>query len=630
MSLHVRFPFVPHLLLLVLVVGITASTASAQIIPPDRLVDWDPGVRGGVPWVPYRVSVTDFGAVGDGVADDGPAFNDAIAAAEAPGFVWVPPGVYRIATVVQLADGVVLQGAGPSESRLLFDLPGFGFRGGIEIHGSLEAAETAVLGGFGLGSTEITLESTEGLAAGSLLWLFQDDDDGLMYTADYWRTDYSVHSMGQVVGITGVDGDTVTLEDPLRHDYRAELTPRVRVVDPIEGAGVEGLYLERLDQADAYTISISEARDCWVRWVESRQSYRSHVWAFYSSHLTIAHNYFHEAWDYGGGGHGYGVTLADCTSDVLVTNNIFRTLRHAMMAKEGANGNVFSYNDSKDNRQAKSDAVGHGHWNYANLFEGNDAEQAVVSDWWGPSGPRTTVFRNRLHDNEGVSVRDHSDMTNVVGNTTPRIEIRKGPDIILFGYPVYMGEVKDELVDGNLVDGVLEWNGDPAPIPASHYLVGPPDFWGALPWPAIGADVDLENEPDLEIPATRRLRAIEAGLWAPPTPEILTMGEPMAGVPVEIEVLNAEPGEKVFFLSTFAGTGPGPCFAGLGGLCVDLLDPGLAGSAIADAEGVARFSLELSPDDGGLELSVQAVMRRGEGGATSSKSNAATALVVGP
>lgn len=89
---------------------LAVAPAVAQIIPPDRLVPWDPGVRGGIPWVPFRVDATDFGAVGDGVADDGPAFNAAIAAAEAPGFVWVPPGIYRIATVVQLADGIVLQG----------------------------------------------------------------------------------------------------------------------------------------------------------------------------------------------------------------------------------------------------------------------------------------------------------------------------------------------------------------------------------------------------------------------------------------------------------------------------------------------------------------------------------------
>lgn len=65
-----------------------------------------------------------------------------------------------------------------------------------------------------------------------------------------------------------------------------------------------------------------------------------------SSHITISGSYFHDAFDYGGDGSGYGVEVCNYTSDCRIENNILHTLRHAMIAHEGANGNVFGYNYS--------------------------------------------------------------------------------------------------------------------------------------------------------------------------------------------------------------------------------------------------------------------------------------------
>ncbi len=609
----------PALWLVILLLLLTVRAAAAEVIPPDRLVPWDPGVRGGIPWVPYRVNVRDFGAVGDGLTDDGPAINAAIQAAPTPGFVWVPPGDYRIATIIQMRSEIVLQGAGPDQTRLLIDLPAYGHRGGIEFTGSKNNVDIAVTAGYTFGSLTLELASTTDIEAGALLWLYQDNDEEVMFTADYWNVDYAADSMSQMVGVAAVNGNSITLDTPLRLNYQASLNPRVQVVEPIQNAGVEGIYLERLDTADAYTISLTYAQNCWVRYVESRRTFRAHIWAFYSRWLTISDNYFYEAHDYGGGGHGYGVTLADSTSDVLVTNNIFHTLRHSMMVKEGANGNVFSYNYSFDNIYAKADGSFHGHYNYANLFEGNEMEQIIVADWWGPSGPYSTLFRNRLQDYVGIRVQDHSHYTNVVGNVTPNIEVRKDPDVIIGGYPVYMGEVEHELVDGNLVDGVLEWSGAPDPLllPASHYLAAPPAFWGNKPWPAIGADVDDVPTP-ITLPAQDRYHLIQQGAWQPPLPLILT-STVVGGDSLTLTVSNARPGERVFFVASSAGEGAGPCRPNLGGLCFDILPPlQLLGSVNADSAG--RANLTITPTD---PSAFQAVIRRDPAGSQSVKSNVA-------
>jgi len=608
---------------------------AGEVIPADRLLDWDPGVRGGVPTYYFQASVADYGAVGDGIADDGPAFNaaiDAVATSGEVGFVWVPPGDYRIATIVQMKSGVALQGAGPDRTRLLFELPGFGFRGGIEFTGSIHAEETSVLSGHTLRSREITLASAEGIVPGTTLWLYQDDDDALMYTVDYWRTDYSPQSMSQLVGVESVDGNTLQLDVELRLDYSAALNPRVRIIEPITDAGVEGLYLERLDTANAYTISMDYAENCWVRHVESRLSYRSHIWAFYSRFLSIENSYFHEAHDYGGGGHGYGVTLGDSTSDSLVSNNIFHTLRHSTMVKEGASGNVFGYNYSFDNQSSGADGSLHGHYNHGNLFEGNAFREIVVADWWGPSGPYTTLFRNRTSSFVGISVRDHSHFANVVGNTASTIDIRTGGDIVIFGYPVYMGGVRDQLVDGNLVGGQLEWSGPGAlELPESHYLDGPPTFWDARPWPAIGADVDEINSPDLEIPAQTRYDEILAGTWTAPIPIILSQSDAVAGESLTLSVINARAGETVRFAASQTGLGGAPCPIVLGGLCGDLADPiRYLGATTADENGVAERTVTLPIDLEGLPLATQAFVARGVDGVSSVKTNAVEATVTAP
>lgn len=74
-----------------------------------------------------RFDVTDFGAVGatdpESAVDNTAAFRDAIEAAEAVGggLVYVPPGLYRIDLWLEIdASRIVLQGAGPEQSRLWF------------------------------------------------------------------------------------------------------------------------------------------------------------------------------------------------------------------------------------------------------------------------------------------------------------------------------------------------------------------------------------------------------------------------------------------------------------------------------------------------------------------------------
>lgn len=89
------------------------------------------------------VSVKDFGAVGDGVADDTAAFIAALAAALN---VYVPPGTYKITAALTLSSGQVLRGGGRNVSNLMHT-----FNGDMLILGSMSVVVD--LGVRGQGAT---------------------------------------------------------------------------------------------------------------------------------------------------------------------------------------------------------------------------------------------------------------------------------------------------------------------------------------------------------------------------------------------------------------------------------------------------------------------------------------------
>lgn len=61
-------------------------------------------------------NVKTYGAVGDGIADDTAAFTAAMAASKA---VYVPPGSYKITSILAVPDNTTLYGAGRGASKLL-------------------------------------------------------------------------------------------------------------------------------------------------------------------------------------------------------------------------------------------------------------------------------------------------------------------------------------------------------------------------------------------------------------------------------------------------------------------------------------------------------------------------------
>lgn len=95
----------------------------------------------------------------------------------------------------------------------------------------------------------------------------------------------------------------------------------------------------------------------------------------------------------------------------------------------------------------------------------------------------------------------------------------------------------------------------------------------------------------------------------PPQGMQLTLSPLIAGMPATMESTSAVPGTTVWFIRG-SGPGAGPCPGVLQGACIDVLDPLIVGSAIADLDGRAVLTVNLPanvPEGATVELQAVAV-----------------------
>jgi len=464
-----------------------------QLIPEQRRVDWSiAGLENAIPGPSLIMDVTDFGAVGDSSTDNYAAITEAIAALdEQYGVICFPPGNYIIRSPIVMRDSLIFRGAGSEQSRLLFDLGGLGYNC-FSISGQTGGEFIEIESGFEKGNTQLQVDDAEQFIPGA--WAEIRQDNGA------WDTEpisWAGHSVGQMVKITEVEEDHITIKNPLRIDYDEELEPEIRAIQPTFNAGIECLGIYRLDDPDdvGYNVFFNYAMNCWVKGVESSYSEGSHIYITKSSNILISGCYIHDAWEYDGSGtRGYGVTLNMHAGECLIEDNIFKHLRHAMMVKTGANGNVFAYNYSIEPYRIEpihdfsGDISLHGHYAFSNLFEGNVVQNIIIDHYWGPSGPYNTMFRNRA-ELWGI-IMTGSDTTetswqNFVGNETTNFEDLHGN---------YELSGSDHFEHGNNIRGIIIPEGTGYLEDVSYYLSGQPVFWDVFDdWPSIGIPNPLDD-----------------------------------------------------------------------------------------------------------------------------------------
>jgi len=494
--------------LLLFILGISVI---AQVIPENRRVDWSvAGIKTDIPDPGTIVNVLNYGGSNNGTTDNKDAVVDAINSLNGDaGVIYFPAGVYMFNSGFSLAENVILRGDGPKESLLMF-LFSEG-QNAISVSGSSTGNNVDIVSGNEMGSTQITVSNSSSFSAGDYAEITQNNGS--------WDTnpaDWAVRVVGQIVKITGVLGNVISIENPLRLDYDLSLSLTMRKIVPIKNAGIENLGLETVLDAGVagHNITFNYAAECWVKNIESNKSVGSHIYIGRSTNIEVSDSYIYEAFTFTGvGTRGYGVTLSHQTGECLIENNIFRYLRHAMMVKAGANGNVFAYNYSIDpNRSENPSDLGgdislHGHYPFSNLFEGNIVQNIFPDNYWGPNGPYNTIFRNRaelygiIMDTDSVDASNSTSRQNFVGNEISNM-------FLFMGLYVLTGD--DHFTYANNVRGAINPPGTEDLNDNSYYLSAEPAFWDINDnWPSIGLPNTLNSG---TIPAKERYINMISGI----------------------------------------------------------------------------------------------------------------------
>lgn len=393
-------PLLIALSLLIPVMSIS-QTSFKGILPDSLQADWQrAGIESYFAYPGNRIGVKDFGATGNGITDDTQAFINAILSLGGnEGVILIAEGDYLISSTLNIPSNIVLKGEGAGKSNLLFNL-GNQPIDCITMSGQAASDFYLLQGAYNKNSSYILCSQSSYFEAGNLIELRQEN--GGWNTQPATWADYSV---GQMIRVQSVSGDTLFLKTPLRIQYHASLNPEIRKIEPIQNTALECFSIKRIDNpgnGGGYNIGINLAAACRILGVHSEKSNASHVHLNSCHSLRIEGCYFYDAFQFDGTAtRGYGVTLSMHTGECLIQDNIFRKLRHAMMVKTGANGNVFGYNYSIEPYRSElihdfsGDISLHGHFAYTNLFESNICQNIIIDHYWGPSGPGNAFFRNR-------------------------------------------------------------------------------------------------------------------------------------------------------------------------------------------------------------------------------------------
>ena len=547
------------------------------IIPAERKIDWSPvGVPGGIPKRTVICETIDSATYGDGSTDATSAIQAALDNCPDRQVVFIPQGTYLTSDTIHLDSHATLRGAGPGVTvlkhsggylRSMVDMRGLIYWQIAGLHKTYTVLEADK------DSQVITLASTSGISPGDILLINQLNDNdivdpvGVEGKCTWCGYEDGDRVLGQLVEVTAVSGDQVTLNLPLHWTYDTALDPWAYQVDAdamIRHAGLEDLTLTQDEPEVEFVIEMDGAQYSWVRNVEIKNVQRRAMWVIDSLQNEIRECYIHIGIDGYGRDRGYGILLDMHSSNNLVEDNILSTIDGGgIMTGGGASGNVIAYNYLHEILfddpwwLIASPSINHAPHPKMNLWEGNFAYKAEADIIHGSSS-HNTVFRSRsfgwMSDtittrNNAIEIAAKNTYMNIVGSVlgTPgksnRYEVLPGQpyddwtDYVIYALGVGSG-VEDPrpaatlLRHGNYdyVTNSVIW--DPAipehDLPASLYRSAAPEWWcQETPWPAIGPDVAGYTN---DIPAKRRFE----GLPCSQTTELR---------------LHAVPGDKSIYLS---------------------------------------------------------------------------------
>lgn len=442
------------LILQILPIFLIANTIDKKII-----TDWsNTGNHFTIPSTAKKINITDFGGKADNVTDNSIVLQNAIKSFNGNfGIILFPDGNFIFKKSIAIPSNILIKGNGSNKTIFNFNLGGNGDL--FSIQGKLTNIATSISSGTLKDSKEIKVANISNFSVGDYC-VVRQSADYLLYS------NWSYNSFFQIVKITGINGNAITLENPLRLDFPSKNNPTLVKLNPVQHVGIESLKIKRFDKTisnQTSNIFFNYAVNCWVKGVEFENTNYAHITLQSSANTTISGNYIHDAFDYGSGGKGYGVVMQFGASDNFIYDNIAKHLRHSFLLQATSNGNVIAYNYSFDPfwketwlpDNAAGDIVLHGNYPYTNLIEGNIVQNIVIDNSHGANGPYNTFFRNRIENYGLVMNGNAGEFMNSFANEIIGEGILKG----LYGFTgeniEIANNIKGKIQDGSISESSL-------------------------------------------------------------------------------------------------------------------------------------------------------------------------------
>jgi len=398
-----------------------------------------------------------------------------------PAIFLFPKGVYIFNHPVYLKSGRIIKGEGPSKTRFISNSTSHIFLIFESQGNAKKIFKTNTL--VKKGDNKLIISNLHDFPKVKYVEIYTSNDSIIIDKT--WDRSWTKNLLGSINRINKISGDTLFLEFPFRVDFpQREIF--VRPIRTIANVGFENFSVKANNpKMKGHNFLFLNAVNSWIDHIQSELTGRSHVSIIQSAKISVNHSFFHKSFTYGGGGHAYGVECGLHTTNCLVQNNIFDSLRHSMMVHLGANGNVFAYNYSThpvwSEKGIPPDISVHGHYPYYNLFEGNEVEKIACTDYWGQAGPGNTFYRNRVRG-EGIFIH-HADKSIAIGNELIRdsaqIQISHSKQVI----------VKHNIIGKKVIKPITP------PLPYSLYLEQKPSFFKVYKWPPFGFTQNSTNLP---------------------------------------------------------------------------------------------------------------------------------------
>ena len=482
--------------ILIFTIIMNPNVMYSGILPDKRSTDWQGAglIESFSNTTEYNI--LDFGASNDGFTANDNVLSELIKSIEKSGTIYFPEGTYLFNEAIVLKSNITLSGDGHDRTILIFELESEDDL--INITGSIKPDRYSIVKEIKSGDSAIITDYT-GIKSTQLIKLYDNDNEKI-------TSDWAQNTSGQIVRVKETNEGQLIPEDKIRRNYELKNNPYYKVIEPIVNVSIEKLCIQNMtvSSGQSSNILLNYAMNCEIKCVESINCNYSHYDLRNCLNVSVNNCYVHDAFAYGGGGQGYGVTIHSTSGNCLVENNIFRHLRHSMLLQSGANGNVIAYNYSCEPywtdvslpEDAAGDLVLHGNYPYLNLFEGNIVQNIVIDDSHGINGPYNTFFRNRAEE-YGIFMNFNppTDEQNFIGNEVTKNELLKG---------LYFLNGINHFEFANNIKGEIVPEGSNELEEKSLYLNNIPPYLGDKP--SIGPP----NEPGCgSIPAKDRYKAGE-------------------------------------------------------------------------------------------------------------------------